>query len=106
VAVVLSGGNIDTPRLIQVIRFGLTQAGRYLVIRTILEDRPGQLASLLQVIADAGVNILQVQHFREGITMSVADTGIELTMETRGEEHAEEVVALVREAGYAPVRLQ
>ena len=44
---VLSGGNIDTPLLMQVIRFGLTNQGRYLVIRTRLSTGPAQLMKLL-----------------------------------------------------------
>jgi threonine dehydratase len=104
--IVLSGGNIDTPRLVQVIRFGLTTAGRYLVVRTRLEDRPGELMKLLKVLADASVNVLLVSHHREGIDMSVAETGIELTMETRGEGHAGEIVGLFEAAGYPITRIR
>ena len=87
---VLSGGNIDTPLLMQVIRFGLTNQGRYLVIRTRLIDRPGALMNLLQVIADAHVNMLVVSHHRESVDVAVAETGIEVTMETRDEAHADQ----------------
>jgi threonine dehydratase len=102
---VLSGGNIDTPLLMQVIRFGLTNAGRYLVIRTRLIDRPGQLMHLLQVIADAHINLLVVSHHRESVDVAVAETGIELILETRDEAHAHEVVELVRDAGYPVTRM-
>jgi threonine dehydratase len=51
------------------------------------------------------VNVLSVSHHREGIAMAAAETGIEITMETRGEEHAEEIVALLRAHGYAITRL-
>jgi threonine dehydratase len=102
---VLSGGNIDTPLLMQVIRFGLTTAGRYVVIRTRLTDRPGQLMELLKVIADAHVNILLVSHHRESVDVAVAETGIELTLETRDEAHAHAVVELVRDAGYPVTRM-
>ncbi len=103
---VLSGGNIDTPLLMQVIRFGLTNAGRYLVIRTRLVDRPGQLMHLLQVIADAHVNILVVSHHRESVDVAVAETGIELILETRDEAHAHEIVELVRSSGYPVTRMR
>jgi threonine dehydratase len=103
---VLSGGNIDTPLLMQVIRFGLTMAGRYLVIRTRLVDRPGQLMQLLKVIADAHVNILLVSHHRESVDVAVAETGIELTIETRDEAHAHTIVELVRNAGYPVHRMR
>ncbi|MGN6380225.1 MAG: threonine ammonia-lyase [Gaiellales bacterium] len=103
---VLSGGNIDTPLLMQVIRFGLTMAGRYLVIRTRLVDRPGELMHLLTVISDAHVNILLISHHRESVDVAVAETGIQLTLETRDEAHAHTVVELVRNAGYPVHRMR
>ena len=103
---VLSGGNIDTPLLMQVIRFGLTNAGRYLVIRTRLADRPGALMHLLEVISDAHVNILLVSHHRESVDVAVAETGIELILETRDETHAHEIVELVRRHGYPVTRMR
>ena len=106
VVAVLSGGNIDTPLLMQVIRFGLTNQGRYLVIRTRLIDRPGQLMELLRVISDAHVNILVVSHHRESVEVAVAETGIELILETRDEAHAEQIVALVRSSGYPVTRMR
>jgi threonine dehydratase len=103
---VLSGGNIDTPLLMQVIRFGLTNAGRYLVIRTRLADRPGALMHLLEVISNAHVNILLVSHHRESVDVAVAETGIELILETRDETHAHEIVELVRRQGYPVTRMR
>ncbi|HUZ85011.1 MAG TPA: ACT domain-containing protein, partial [Gaiellales bacterium] len=103
---VLSGGNIDSPLMMQVIRFGLTNAGRYLVLRTRLTDRPGALMDLLKVLADHHVNILLVSHHRESVEVAVAETGIELTLETRDEHHAGEIVELVRDAGYPVTRMR
>jgi threonine dehydratase len=103
---VLSGGNIDTPLLMQVIRFGLTNQGRYLVLRTRLVDRPGALMSLLKILADANVNILVVSHHRESVDVAVAETGIELILETRDESHAEEIVHLIRSNGYPVNRMR
>ncbi len=106
IAVVLSGGNIDTSRLMQVIRFGLSHSGRYLMLRTRLSDRPGTLMGLLSLIADAHVNVLLVQHQREGLDVPVAATGLELTLETRGEEHARELIEMLRGRGYPVLRMQ
>lgn len=103
---VLSGGNIDSPLMMQVIRFGLTNAGRYLVLRTRLIDRPGALMDLLKVLADHHVNILLVSHHRESVEVAVAETGIELTLETRDEAHAAAIVELVRDAGYPVTRMR
>jgi threonine dehydratase len=103
---VLSGGNIDTPLLMQVIRFGLSNQGRYLVIRTRLIDRPGALMKLLGVISDAHTNVLAVSHHRESVDVAVAETGIEVIMETRDEAHAEHMVGLIREQGYPVTRMR
>ena len=89
VAVVLSGGNIDASTLITVMRHGLTLAGRHLVVRTRVPDRPGELLKLLQLVAEERVNVLSVEHRREGVDIPVGATGIELTLLTRDEEHCE-----------------
>src|SRR5438552_6319253 len=91
VGLVLSGGNIDLPLVQSVVRRGLTTSGRYLVIRTRILDRPGALLALLGVLAADRVNIVDVAHHREGMDIYVTDTGVELTVETRGPEHARRV---------------
>ncbi len=101
VALVLSGGNIDATLLIQIARYGLTQAGRYLVLRTRVPDRPGQLALLLTRLArEEGVNVVEVRHRREGIDIAVWETGIELTLLTRDEEHCGDVLRTMSQWGY------
>jgi threonine dehydratase len=105
VATVLSGGNIDATLLISVMRHGLTLAGRYLVLRTRVSDRPGELVKLLTLIAQERVNVLSVEHHREGMRMSVAETEIELVLATRDEAHREALVETVRAWGYPVERL-
>ena len=83
----LSGGNIDPTLLISVMRHGLTRAGRYLVIRTRMPDRPGALVELLELVADERGNVVSVEHHREGLAIHVAETEVELTVVTRNEEH-------------------
>ena len=75
VCAVLSGGNIDPTTLISVLRHGMTLAGRYLVMRTRLVDRPGELIRLCQLVADERGNIVQIEHRREGVTLEVGDVG-------------------------------
>ena len=103
---VLSGGNIDASMLIEVLRHGLTRAGRYLVIRTRVDDRPGNLARLLALVADEGANVLKVNHHREGMDLPVTGTGIELTLVMRDEAHCEDLLARLDELGYAVERLR
>jgi threonine dehydratase len=103
---ILSGGNIDASLLIEVARFGLTRAGRFLVLRTLIDDRPGALAKLLGLVAAERVNVLSVEHHREGIDLPVTGTEVELTLATRDEEHCAEVLQRMAEWGYAVERVR
>jgi threonine dehydratase len=105
-AVVLSGGNIDATTLITVMRYGLTLSGRYLVIRTRLTDRPGELLKLLELVARERVNIVDVEHHREGIDLDVGETEVGLTLGTRDEAHCEALIAQIRSWGYPVERLR
>ena len=103
---VLSGGNIDPTLLMEVARHGLTQASRFLVLRTRIGDRPGALAKLLTLIAGERVNVLAVEHHREGMKLPLAQTEVELTLATRDEEHCRELLARLSEWGYEAERLR
>ena len=103
---VLSGGNIDPSLLITVMRHGLTSAGRYLVVRTRVPDRPGELVKILQLVASQRVNVVSVEHHREGMAVSVAETEVELTLGTRDEEHCATVVREMEGWGYSVERLK
>jgi threonine dehydratase len=103
---VLSGGNIDPTMLISVMRHGLTVAGRYLVVRTQLSDRPGELIKLLSLVAEERGNVLSVEHHREGMDSPVSETVVELTLVTRDEEHCRTLLEAMRERGYVVKRLR
>jgi threonine dehydratase len=105
VAVVLSGGNIDATTLISVLRHGLTQAGRFLAIRLLIPDRPGELRNVLDLVARGRGNVVSVDHHREGRTTTALQTEIELVISTRDEVHCQELLASIRESGYAVERL-
>jgi threonine dehydratase len=102
----LSGGNIDAMLLLEVARHGLTQAGRFLVVRTKLDDRPGALAKLLACVADERVNVHSVEHHREGMDLPIAGTEVELTLAMRDEEHCGDLLARLAELGYEVERLR
>jgi threonine dehydratase len=98
--VVLSGGNVDPGLLAAVARRHETQAGRRLVLFTRLPDRPGSLARLLACIGAAGANLVEVEHVREGVDLHVRETAVQLVLETRGGEHADDVLAAIAGEGY------
>jgi threonine dehydratase len=105
VCVLLSGGNIDPTMLISVMRHGLTLAGRYLVFRTRIPDRPGGLVELLELIAAERGNVVSVEHHREGMEIDVVETEVSLTVITRDAAHCGELVTALESRGYTVARL-
>ena len=101
VVCVLSGGNIDPLLLMKVVRHGLIAAGRFLSMRVRIPDRPGALAALLGVLAECGANVLDVEHQRTGKTLHLDEVEVEMQLETRGSEHADDVVRALTDEGYA-----
>jgi len=100
VAAVLSGGNIDPALLTRLIHHGLEAAGRHLLVRVILEDRPGSLHDLLGVITKLGINVVEVDHHRTGIALPVDETEVTLALETRDRAHQDDARRAIREAGF------
>jgi len=97
---VLSGGNVDAGLLSLVAQRHETGAGRRLRLFTRIADRPGGLAGLLTLVAESGANVRSVDHVREAVPLHVRQTGVELLLETRGEEHAREILQALATAGY------
>lgn len=100
-AVVLSGGNVDIGLVAAIARRHESVAGRRLHLLTRVKDRPGALAALLAVVAEAGANVVAAEHQREGIDLHVGETGVELTLETSGSAHSRQVAETLREHGYS-----
>jgi threonine dehydratase len=97
---VLSGGNIDPLLILRVIEHGLTAAGRYLRFTVRCADRPGQLATLLAQIAEQGANVVDVEHQRRDPRLRLGEVQVDMSVETRGAEHSDRLVAALRTAGY------
>jgi len=98
--VILSGGNVDAGLLASVARRHETEAGRRMALITRLPDRPGHLARLLVCVAEAGANLVEVEHVREGIDLHIRETAVQLVLETRGPDHAQDVLRAIADAGY------
>ena len=97
---VVSGGNVDAGMLAAVLRRSETEEGRRVRLFTRVADRPGALAELLSVIGVARANLLTLEHVREAIPLHVRETGVELTLETRGPEHTRELLGRLEREGY------
>jgi threonine dehydratase len=99
---VLTGGNIDPLLLQRVIAHGLAASDRYLTLRIPLPDRPGQLARITELISQAGANVIEVMHDRHGRHLQLSDLVLQMSIETRGAEHRDATLKILRDAGYAP----
>ena len=104
-AVLVCGGNIDVTLLSRIIERGLVQDGRLIRLRIHLLDRPGALADLTQIIASHRANIVDTLHNRAYYGVNLGDTVIDITMETRGREQVEELLAALTAAGYKHSRV-
>jgi threonine dehydratase len=100
VVAILSGGNIDPLVLLRVLRHGLAAAGRYMQMQVLLDDRPGALAQMLDVIAGVGGSIMHIDHDRTDVHLAIGEAWVRMQVETKGQEHCEALVARLREAGY------
>jgi threonine dehydratase len=97
---VLSGGNIDVNMVERIIARGLVADGRLAMLAVTVPDRPGNLARLAALVAEAGANVLQLSHSRAFADISVRDVEIVMQLETRGLEHARKVVRTLEEHGF------
>lgn len=99
-AALISGGNIDVNILSRIIERGLVQAGRYVRLATEISDRPGALASILQVVAATQGNVLSIRHERLDPAIGLGRVRVELALETRDPEHIREIVGRLEELGH------
>ena len=99
-ATILSGGNIDPLLLQRVIGHGLAASARYLKLRILLPDVPGQLVRTASIVASQNANVVEVIHTRHATELPVSQVELELHIETRGHEHGDAVAQALRDAGY------
>ncbi|ABC83215.1 threonine ammonia-lyase [Anaeromyxobacter dehalogenans] len=96
---IVSGGNIDVNLVARIIERGLVKDGRLVRVSVALTDKPGQLAKVSAIIAHHRANVIEVHHTRAFATR-FGDTTLQLTLETRGLEHVQELLQALRERGY------
>jgi len=101
VVCLLSGGNIDMGFIQSIIERGLVARHRRLKFTVRLLDRPGSLVQLLNVIAESGANVLNLQHDRLRAGLEANETTVRIACEVGGEEHGAALLAAIRERGYA-----
>ena len=100
VVLIISGGNLDSPFLGRIISRGLQKNGRIMRLRVPLNDAPGSLARLLDLLAHLKANVLQVNHARNVGNMPIYTARVDLELETRGPSHVEEITGELKKSGY------
>ncbi len=106
VGLILCGGNID-PRLLSTIMVReLEREGRIASFRLVIPDRPGALGQIATLLGDLGANILEVDHRRLFLDVPAKGAKLDVTVETRGRAHNDEIFERLSQEGYAPVRIE
>lgn len=96
----VSGGNIDVTILSRVIGRGLQKSGRSYTMTIELVDKPGQLQHVSEIIARTGANVVSVHHERVSHTADINGCYLRLEMETRNQEHIDQIQYTLTAAGY------
>lgn len=100
VCAVLCGGNIDANLLTRVLEHVLVRQGRYVMFSVLVVDRPGNLARLLDTVAEAGANVIEVFHRRAMWLAPLGNVGIEMLLEVRDNDHGQDVQKHLEANGY------
>ena len=100
VCAVLCGGNIDANLLARVLEQVLVRQGRYIMLKLLVLDRPGMLATLLNKVAETRANVIEVFHRRAMWLAPLGRVGIEMLLEVRDNDHGREVQKHLEAAGY------
>jgi len=101
VALVISGGNVDSLLLDRIIAAGLSKQGRMMRFSVCLEDAPGTLAGLLSLLARLQANVVHIHHARNERNLPINFSRVDLELETRGFEHIKEIERRLQKAGYS-----
>ena len=105
VGLVLCGGNIDPRILASIMVRELERDNRIVSFRLTIADRPGLLGQIATTLGRLGANILEVDHRRLFLDVPAKGARLDVTVETRDAAHAEEILAVLKAEGFAPVRI-
>ncbi len=100
VGVVLSGGNIDVTMLSLIIEKGLVKSSRKMKLSVVMIDKPGSLMQFTKLLTQVGANIVQIGYDRTSTDLKFGDAVVSVSIETKGEEHQEEIRKILRDSGF------
>ena len=100
IALVLSGGNIDITMLNVIIEKGLLKSNRKMKLEVVLIDKPGSLQGLTDILSKVGANIVQIEYDRTSVMLKYGDALVTMALETKGQEHKEQIRQSLTNYGY------
>ena len=100
VAVVLSGGNMDVTLLSVIIEKGLLKSGRKMKLTVTLVDKPGSLMRFTEILQELNANIVHIAYDRTSISLDYGDANVTVHMETKGDEHQQQIKQKLLSEGY------
>lgn len=100
IALVLSGGNIDITMLNVIIEKGLLKSNRKMKLEVVLIDKPGSLQGLTDILSKVGANIVQIEYDRTSVMLKYGDALVTMALETKGQEHKEQIRESLKNYGY------
>ena len=100
VGLVLCGGNIDSRMLSSVLMRNMVRSGQVITLSIAMPDKPGQLHTVSGICANSGANVLAVEHSRFAMDLSASSARLDITIETKDQRHAEEVILNIKSAGF------
>ncbi|MDD3476480.1 MAG: threonine ammonia-lyase [Sulfurimonas sp.] len=100
IAIVLSGGNMDVTLLSVIIEKGLLKSGRKMKLTVTLVDKPGSLMRFTQILQELNANIVHIAYDRTSISLDYGDANVMVHVETKGEEHQQEIHRVLKEENY------
>jgi len=103
VGILLCGGNIDSRVLSSVLMRDLVRKGQIITLSIAMADKPGQLGIISKLCSKEKVNILGVEHSRFTLDLSVSAARLEITLETRNNDHAESIIKKIELLGFSVI---
>ena len=100
VAAIISGGNIDISTISALIDKALIARGRVFCFSVQLPDKPGQLLTVSQILADENANVIKLDHNQSKVTDSFKKVALDVTVETHGHEHVQRIIRALENAGF------
>jgi threonine dehydratase len=105
VVCLISGGNIDVVTISSIINSGLISRGRLFCFSVELPDKPGELLKVAQILSDLGANVIKLDHNQFKAADRLSNVVLEVTAETNGHSHVEQIIQALRENDYRPARI-